>query len=57
MATIKKHKNENLNDYEARLRELFTNQKISADDFFGNSERECSKLYLSRDNPRAQSGR
>ncbi len=41
---LEKLTNENLNAYEARLHRLYTNQQISADDFFSNSERECSKM-------------
>jgi len=56
MLSVEKRTDENLNTYEARLHELYSSGQISAEDFFSNCERECTQLYLSRDNPRAQSG-
>jgi hypothetical protein len=47
---------EDLNAYEARLRDLFSQGQISAEEFFECYAREITELYLSKDNPRAQSG-
>lgn len=47
---------ETLNEYDARLSQMYTAGQINADDFFSNCEHESTKLYLSKDNPRAQSG-
>ena len=53
---VEKEEGENLNEYETRLREAYERGSITREAFFENTERECSRLYLSRDNPRAQSG-
>ncbi len=56
MATVPKEPGEDLNCYESRLRRLFESREVPAEDFFENTKRECTSLYLSRDNPRGQSG-
>ena len=56
MAESSKRSDEDLNAYESRLREMRSSGRISTEDYFACCEKECAKLYLSRDNPRAQSG-
>jgi hypothetical protein len=48
--------NEDLNSYEIRLRSLHESGRITANDFFAGYARENAKLYMSRTDPRGQSG-
>jgi SAM-dependent methyltransferase len=47
---------ESLNDFDARMRDLYSKGQVSAEEFFRRCSEETEKLYLSKDNPRAQSG-
>jgi hypothetical protein len=47
---------EDLAAFEDRLRAMYSRGQITIDDYFDGYSRENTKLYLSRDNPRAQSG-
>ncbi len=47
---------EDLNSYEARLRDLHQRGRITADQYFATYARENSRLYLSQTEPRRQSG-
>jgi len=56
VASLEKRADEDVNTYVARLQRMCANGDLAAQDYFGCCERELSRLYLSMDNPRAQSG-
>jgi hypothetical protein len=47
---------ENLNEYDERLKALFEAGKITAEQFSSGCAEASGRVYISRDNPRAQSG-
>ena len=47
---------ENLNEYDARMRKLYEAGKITAEQFCLGCAEASGRVYVSRDNPRAQSG-
>jgi len=51
-----KRPGEDGNDYEARLRQLYSKQQITAEQYFALAAEETTGYYLSKENPRAQSG-
>ena len=56
MADLDLASGEDLNAFEARLRDLYSKGRISAGKYFSSRARERARLYLSKESPRAQSG-
>ncbi len=56
MADYEMRPTEDLNAYESRLHDLYSRGLISIEEYFRCYSQENTKLYLSQDNPRAQSG-
>ena len=47
MAELSMRPDEDLNSYGARLRDLYSNGQITAEEYFAAGEKETARLYLS----------